>query len=94
MDVNRIKKLILDFPEAVGCFATLKENLNEEEKTLIKSLIETLEPRNDDIIEYKPILILTRNELASEDIFDLSERLGLRHESLDALCDATQKKYL
>lgn len=99
-DIDRLKQLGTDFPNAILTFCTLNEELHEDEKNLLIPLVEFFRsgfgnrPRN-------PLLILTSKELAPDDNFNFFSEYedqitasSYYHDYLGYLCDLTVQKHL
>jgi hypothetical protein len=104
-DAERMIELSAQFPGAVLVFATLKKQLTEKEKKLLRPVVNRGRKYWKDGRPYNPVLILTGNELFSDshprrawaDIGGAhaahASNLSLRTE-LTGLADATQQIYL
>ncbi len=99
-DMGKMEKLGRLFPNAILTFATLKNDLSENEKTIIRILAAKFRhgvssrPKN-------PILILTGNELLPKEIFGVFQNLTQRFpndhsipHNIIQLCDLTCQLYL
>jgi hypothetical protein len=104
-DVVRMGKLATCFPGAILIFATLQESLTEQEKNILRPLINKGRRYWKSERPYNPVLILTGTELFGnlrpEYVWkdnDNAHRLMAAeirgHASLLELCDRTQQLYL
>jgi len=104
-DVDAMSYLAKLFPGAVIVFATLKDDLKEKEKRIIRPLVNRGRRYWKAEQPYNPVLILTKTELfadmglqyAWEDAGGKYQEFGKRYFYSDKLihtCDATQQLYL
>jgi hypothetical protein len=104
-DADRMITLAEHFPDAILCFATLKQSLDEREKELIQEVVNRSQSYEENRRPFKPILILTNTELFSKYAPKMTWRhrggryaevansyIGIR--GLPELCEATQQLYL
>lgn len=104
-DRKRMEKLAEIFPSAVLVFATMKNELNEKEKRILRPLANKY--RKSKLVgRYQnPVLIITGNELyGAFSITKTWEKVGGKHEkfakrykvdnNLQELCDASHELYL
>jgi len=104
-DADRMITLTEHFPDAILCFATLKQSLDDREKELIQEVVNRSQSYEEDRRAFRPILILTNTELFSK--YDpkmtwdyrggkyievANSYIGIR--GLPELCEATQQLYL
>jgi hypothetical protein len=105
VDVKRMATLAKDFPGAIVVFATLRKELSEAEKKLLRSFVNRGRKYWKAERPYNPVLILTGTELFADFRPEYSWKEGspahvamaqkMRgHMSLLELCDATQQLYL
>jgi len=103
-DVDRMEKLGSLFPQSVLLFASVKLDLNPEEKEMIRALIHRNKEKRDKQQPFNRILILTGHELRgySRPPDSWPEKLKSRDPSInyenvydiDSLCSATQKLHI
>ncbi len=104
-DRERMEYLAQSFEGAVLVFATLRNELTEKEKKLLRPLVNKGRKYWKAERPYNPVLILTGNELFGHlSVTKSWEKLGQRHQqcskwhSIDFklvdLCDATQQIYM
>ena len=103
-DRDRMIDLGKEFPGAVLVFATLNESLSDEEKCLLRSVVDHFHKDRKNNHPLNPVLILTSTELVSESHFfqNWKEKEDRRAEiaristpiNLLELCDLTQHIYL
>lgn len=104
-DVDRMATLAKKFPGAVIVFSTLKDSLTNQEKRLLKPLVNKGRRYWKAEQPYNPVLILTKTELFAD--FELQHtwrEAGGKHkpfgeryfynDQLLQACDATQQLYL
>lgn len=103
-DRDRMINLGKAFPGAILVFATLNESLKDEEKSLLRSVVDYFHKDRKNKHPLNPVLILTRTELVSESRFlnSWKDTKDIRAEvaristpiNLLELCDLTQHIYL
>lgn len=104
-DIDKMNKLAKKFPGAILVFATMKEELSNKEKRLLKPLVNKGRKYWKEEQPYNPILILTKVELfaklsidyAWKDAGEKYKNFAEKHFYTDKLlhiCDATQQLYL
>ena len=107
-DIDRMVDLGKAFPEAILVFATLKESLSDDEKTILRLVANRSRKDRKDKHPFNPIMILTGIELISETHFTLDwEKVGgirakfaqkinpnVGTRILLEFCDFTQQIYL
>lgn len=98
-DIDRLKKIGIDFPNSILVFCTLNETLDEEEKNHLIGLVNYFRkgfgsrPKN-------PVLILTAKELIPEENFScFSEYTSqiksyYQNDYIGNLCELTVEKHL
>ncbi|MBP9849021.1 MAG: hypothetical protein KBC58_06250 [Flavobacterium sp.] len=98
-DIDRLKKIGIDFPNSILVFCTLNETIDEEEKNLLIELVNFFRkgfgsrPKN-------PILILTANELIPEENYSCFSQYQSQIKSyhqddyIGNLCELTVEKHL
>jgi hypothetical protein len=99
-DVERMDDLGKLFPGSILLFATLKKQLNREEKRLIKKLANSRRVGNQ-FRPVNPILVLTANELLPDNVYEAIKNLEknkIQHyhneDSLGHLCELSNLEYL
>ena len=103
-DVDRMEDLGKTFPSAVLVFAKLAETLDNEEKMILRTVVDSSRENRKNGCPFNPILILTGTELVSEEHFVQNwEKAGdmrakFTQDIIDLklleLCDLTQQIYL
>jgi hypothetical protein len=103
-DIKKMKKIGETFASSILVFSTLKKQLSQNEKRLIKSLVLANQKKQNKSLPYNHILILTGNELFSHErppycwSKEIEEKYKKNHYSLIhniiGLCVATQEIYL
>ena len=106
-DTKRMLNLGKQFPGAVLVFATLKESLSDDEKRIIKDMVNCNRENKKNKRPFNPIMILTGTELISDAHFTLSwesttdirseftpKITGVGPRVLLEFCDVTQQVYL
>ena len=71
-DIERMLDLGKQFPQAVLVFATLKESLSDDEKRLLKSVVNCSRENRKNKRPFNPIMVLTGTELISDTHFTLN----------------------
>ena len=90
-DIDRMVKLGDAFPRAVLVFATLKESLSEDEKTILRPLVRRSWKRWKKRGPSNPVMILTGTELL---LASFGESRLDKAKDLFELCNLTQWMYL
>ena len=103
-DIERMTDLGKAFPDAVLVFATLKECLSDNEKKILRPMVNNSRKNWKRRIPFNPVLILTGTELFSESSFfnswketeDIRAQVAQRSTPINLLelCDLTQHIYL
>ena len=104
-DIDKMAALAARFPGSVIVFATLRDELTEKEKRLLRPLVARSRRYWKNEQPYNPVLILTRVELFAEMSFqDAWQRAGGRYAQFSTryyapdrvldVCDVTQQLYL
>ncbi len=106
-DIDRMLGLSKGFPGAILVFATLRKNLTEIEKKLMRPLVNRGRKYWKEDRPYNPVLILTATELfesylrpeqawekAGGQYAPWAGKLARGHLGILELCDATQQIYL
>ena len=106
-DIERMLNLGKQFPGAFLVFATLKESLSDDEKRILKDVVNCSREDRKNKRPFNPIMILTGTELISDSQFTWSWQIagGIRAEFarkitgpgprvLLEFCDVTQQVYL
>ena len=93
-DIDKMVNLGNEFPGAILVFATLKDSLNQKEKTILRRVVNRSREHRKNNRPYNPILILTGKELFLASRWDSHlDEWGPRRDMLE-LCDLTQQLYL
>lgn len=71
-DTKRMLDLGKQFPQAVLVFATLKESLNDDEKRLLRDVVNCSRENRKNKRPFNPIMVLTGTELISDTHFILN----------------------
>lgn len=71
-DTKRMLNLGRQFPQAVLVFATLKESLSDDEKRLLKGVVNCSRENRKNKRPFNPIVVLTGTELISDTHFTLN----------------------
>ena len=71
-DIERMINLGKQFPQAVLVFATLKESLSDDEKKLLKDVVNCSRENRKNKRPFNPIMVLTGTELISDTHFTLN----------------------
>ena len=108
-DIERMLNLGKHFPGAFLVFATLKESLSDDEKKILREVVNCSQEDRKNKCPFNPIMILTRTELISDTNFTLNwESTGdiratfvKKHNLFEVgprilfeFCDVTQQIYL
>jgi len=102
-DISRMKDIASEFPNAALVFATMRDELTNREKLLIRTLIKKAEHNKQIREAHNPIIVLTNTELFSRGIpFCWREKIVSQGEilkdfhprSLNEIADITQQLYL
>lgn len=104
-DRVRMERLSVDFPRAILVFVTLRDQLEQAEKILLKPLVNRSRRERLAGGQYNPVLILTANELfASWPLSGRWKQLSAKHRKFEnrpkvdsnviELCDVTHQLYL
>ena len=104
-DIKRMVDLGKAFPDAVLVFATLKEQLSDNEKKILRPMVNNSRKNWKKGIPFNPVLILTGTELFWQSSLSewyqemkkkirVTHHLSVRRSELLELCDFTQQIYL
>ena len=90
-DVDKMINLGDAFPGAILVFATLKDSLNQKEKTILRRVVNRSRRHRKNNRPYNPVMILTGKELFLQSFWQSHlDELGPKRDMFE-LCDLTQQ---
>ena len=90
-DVDKMVDLGDAFPGAILVFATLKESLNQKEKTILRHVVNRSRKYQETRRPFNPVLILTGKELFLQSLQDSHLDDWGPEKDLEELCNFTQQ---